>query len=209
MARRPLIAGNWKMNGLNSLGRPIGQYYCRRGQFAGGCRRSGLPAVYPSGGLCGAGAGLAGHYRRAGLSRQSVRCAYRRHCGRDACRCGASAVIVGHSERRSDHHELTPKFAQRRWPRGGPTYPHRLCRGNPRRARCRKAREVVGATARGFATRRRDDFVVAYEPVWAIGTGLTPTAKDVADMHGFIRERACRAFRQCQRRGSGSCMAVR
>ena len=33
------------------------------------------------------------------------------------------------------------------------------------------------------------DFVIAYEPVWAIGTGLTPTANDVAGMHGFIRER--------------------
>ena len=32
-------------------------------------------------------------------------------------------------------------------------------------------------------------FVIAYEPVWAIGTGLTPTASDVAEMHGLIRER--------------------
>ena len=41
-----------------------------------------------------------------------------------------------------------------------------------------------------------ENLVVAYEPVWAIGTGLTPTPADVAEMHGFIRRRLARASEQ-------------
>jgi len=47
----------------------------------------------------------------------------------------------------------------------------------------------VGAQLDGSLPDDATDFVVAYEPVWAIGTGLTPTPKDVADMHRSIRER--------------------
>jgi triosephosphate isomerase (TIM) len=39
-----------------------------------------------------------------------------------------------------------------------------------------------------------DGLVIAYEPVWAIGTGLTPTQADVAEVHGFIRERLVKRF---------------
>ena len=39
-----------------------------------------------------------------------------------------------------------------------------------------------------------DGLVIAYEPVWAIGTGLTPTPADVAEVHGFIRERLTKRF---------------
>src|SRR5262249_60115993 len=39
-----------------------------------------------------------------------------------------------------------------------------------------------------------ESLVVAYEPVWAIGTGLTPTPDDVAEMHGFIRQRLVARF---------------
>ena len=39
-----------------------------------------------------------------------------------------------------------------------------------------------------------EDFVIAYEPVWAIGTGVTPTKDDILDMHRFIRERLCARY---------------
>ena len=51
------------------------------------------------------------------------------------------------------------------------------------------ARAVVGTQLDGSLPDVAADFVVAYEPVWAIGTGLTPTPADVVDMHGFIRQR--------------------
>ena len=49
-----------------------------------------------------------------------------------------------------------------------------------------------------------DDLVVAYEPVWAIGTGLTPTPADIAEMHGFIR----RTLRERVRRRQGEGMRI-
>ena len=55
--------------------------------------------------------------------------------------------------------------------------------------------DVVGAQLDGsLPDRDCGDFVVAYEPVWAIGTGLTPTPADVAEMHGFIRARLVPRF---------------
>ena len=59
-----------------------------------------------------------------------------------------------------------------------------------------RALAVVGrsSTARCPTARRAENLVIAYEPVWAIGTGLTPTPADVAEMHGFIRQRLASRF---------------
>ena len=56
--------------------------------------------------------------------------------------------------------------------------------------------DVVGAQLAGSLPNSviPDGLVIAYEPVWAIGTGLTPTPADVADVHGFIRERLKKRF---------------
>ena len=104
---------------------------------------------------------------------------------------GASAVIVGHSERRADHGEsdlLVRQKAQAVW-RARLTAI--VCIGETQQQRdsgqtldvCR--RQLEGSLPDGS---RADNLVVAYEPVWAIGTGLTPTVKDVEQIHGFIRE---------------------
>ena len=53
----------------------------------------------------------------------------------------------------------------------------------------RAARRLAARMARS-----PDNLVIAYEPVWAIGTGLTPTPADVAEVHGFIRERLTKRF---------------
>src|SRR5205807_1255299 len=59
-----------------------------------------------------------------------------------------------------------------------------------------RAQAVVGAQLDGSLPdgATADDLVVAYEPVWAIGSGLTPTPADVAEMHGFIRRRLVGRF---------------
>jgi triosephosphate isomerase len=104
---------------------------------------------------------------------------------------GANAVIVGHSERRADHGEsdaLVRQKAEAAWRAGltaivciGETQGHRdagqtldICHG-----------QLDGSLPDGA---RADNLVVAYEPVWAIGTGLTPTAKDIEQIHEFIRK---------------------
>jgi triosephosphate isomerase len=105
---------------------------------------------------------------------------------------GATAVIVGHSERRADHGELD------RVVRAKAEAAHRagllaiVCIGETKGERLSGLAATVAA--RQLAASLPDgasdtDTVVAYEPVWAIGTGLTPSAQDVADIHAAIRAR--------------------
>ena len=74
-----------------------------------------------------------------------------------------------------------------------------ICVGETRAERdAGRARDVVQTQLDGSLPDGAENFVVAYEPVWAIGTGLTPTIADVGDMHGFIRERLIVALRRCR-----------
>ena len=106
---------------------------------------------------------------------------------------GACAVIVGHSERRSGHHETDDEVRRKveaAW-RAGLTAI--LCVGESRDQRLAgRTIATVGAQLRGSLPERVqvDRLVIAYEPVWAIGSGLTPTPADIAEVHGFIRAQA-------------------
>jgi triosephosphate isomerase len=104
---------------------------------------------------------------------------------------GARAIIVGHSERRADHGEsdaLVRQKAEAAW-RAGLTAI--VCIGETQQQRdagqtidvCRG--QLNGSLPDGA---RAENLVVAYEPVWAIGTGLTPTVGDVEQIHAFTRE---------------------
>ena len=126
---------------------------------------------------------------------------------------GASAVIVGHSERRS-----LPPRDRRRGPRQGAGRPAGRPHGrSSASARPRAEREaghtlaVVGGQLAGSLPDGAgpDGIAVAYEPVWAIGTGLTPSAADVAEVHGFIRQRAGGALWRRGARGFASSMGAR
>jgi triosephosphate isomerase len=105
---------------------------------------------------------------------------------------GCTYVIVGHSERRQQHGETDEEVNNkiRAAERAGLT--PILCVGETRQQReAGNAAEIVarqldGSIPNGAAL---DRLVVAYEPVWAIGTGLTPTGEDVAQMHQAIRAR--------------------
>ena len=104
---------------------------------------------------------------------------------------GAAAVIVGHSERRADHGESDADVAAKAeaaW-RAGLTAI--ICVGETEAQRdAGETLAVIGAQLAGSvpAGATAENTVVAYEPVWAIGTGRTPTAADVATVHGTIRE---------------------
>ena len=81
---------------------------------------------------------------------------------------------------------------RRRWRRAAPGLCAIVCVGETRAEReGGRALAVVGTQLDGSLPdgATADNLVVAYEPVWAIGTGLTPTPDDVAEMHGFIRQR--------------------
>jgi triosephosphate isomerase len=105
---------------------------------------------------------------------------------------GARAVIVGHSERRTIHHETDADVrlkALAAW-RAGLTAI--VCIGETRAEReAGRTLDVLGRQLAGSLPDGVTDanLVIAYEPVWAIGTGLTPTTTDVGQAHEFIRGR--------------------
>ena len=191
-AIRPLIAGNWKMNGLKSSQPEF------EAMLAGASKvvaKADL-LVCPPATLIAAFAEKA--HRSKALTIGAQDChpeASGAHTGDLSAEmladAGASAIIVGHSERRADHGEsdvLVRQKAEAAW-RAGLTAI--VCIGETQHQRdagqtldiCRGQLNVsLPDKASG------DNLVVAYEPVWAIGTGLTPTVGDVEQIHRFIRD---------------------
>lgn len=105
---------------------------------------------------------------------------------------GASHVILGHSERRADHGEsdaLIRAKAEAAWAAGLVAV---ICVGETEAQRDSGATlEVVGGQLDGSIPEGATaaNTVVAYEPVWAIGTGRTPTLQEIGEVHGFLRNR--------------------
>jgi triosephosphate isomerase (TIM) len=195
--RRPLIAGNWKMNGLAASGAELQAMIAVSEPLAA---KVDL-LICPPATLVTAFASRARGSVVAIGGQDCHQAAFGAHTGdvsaemlKDA---GCWFVIVGHSERRADHGEtdsVVNAKALAAW-RAGLTAI--LCVGETRAERdAGKTLEVVGrqlaASAPDGAT--ADNLVIAYEPVWAIGTGLTPTVEDVEQVHGFIREKLSGRF---------------
>jgi triosephosphate isomerase (TIM) len=197
MARRPLVAGNWKMNGLGGARAELDKI------IAG---TATLPAnldllVCPPFTLISAFAARARGTRLAIGGQDCHAEAYGAHTGDVSAEmladAGASAVIVGHSERRSEHHEADAEVRSKALAARRAGLFAIVCIGETRAERdAGKARTVVATQLDGSLPDDLQNFVVAYEPVWAIGTGLTPTPGDVGDMHGFIRERLAARYRE-------------
>ncbi len=110
---------------------------------------------------------------------------------------GARAVIVGHSERRTNHKESDAEVrakATAAWRAGLIAI---VCVGESRDER--EAGNTLAVVGGQLARSLPDgataaSLVIAYEPVWAIGSGLTPTPADVAEVHGFIRGELVKRF---------------
>ncbi len=111
---------------------------------------------------------------------------------------GASFVIVGHSERRADHGEtdaLVRQKAEAAWRAGLIAI---VCVGETQAQRdAGQTLQICGGQLSGSLPdgATAASLVVAYEPVWAIGTGLTPTAEDVEQVHKFIRDKLITRFK--------------
>jgi triosephosphate isomerase len=191
-AIRPLIAGNWKMNGLKAS---AAEFDAMLAGAAGLAARADLL-------ICPPATLVAGFAERArastALSVGAQDCHPKTsgaHTGDISAEmladAGARAIIVGHSERRADHAEtdaLVRQKAEAAW-RAGLTA--LVCIGETRKQRdSGKTLEICGTQLLGSLPdgSTAANLVVAYEPVWAIGTGLTPTVKDVEQVHRFIRQ---------------------
>jgi triosephosphate isomerase len=103
---------------------------------------------------------------------------------------GATAVIVGHSERRADHGERDRDVKAKALAAHRAGLSAIVCIGET--AGERRAGLTLGVVARQLAASLPEKAtasgtIIAYEPVWAIGTGLTPTIADVAEVHDFLR----------------------
>ena len=110
---------------------------------------------------------------------------------------GVSAVIIGHSERRTYHEETDAEVRAKAMAAHRAGLVAIVCVGETRAEReAGKATAVVESQLAGSqpAGATAENLVVAYEPVWAIGSGLTPTPGDVAEMHGLIREQLSARF---------------
>jgi len=110
---------------------------------------------------------------------------------------GAGYVIVGHSERRSDHHETDERVRAKTAAAWRAELTAIVCVGETLHERENGrtldiiARQCQGSIPDGADATR---LVIAYEPVWAIGTGKTPTTDDIAEVHDFIRTAMQRRF---------------
>lgn len=197
-AIRPLVAGNWKMNGLrrsidtiDALAQRAQESVLERLDMVV-CPPTTLIALavktvdtvplHIGGQTC--------HPKESGAHTGDV-------SAEMLLDVGASYVITGHSERRTDHGESDGDVraqTEGAWRAGLCAI---VCVGETREEReAGKAIDVVdgqllgsipdGATAQST--------VVAYEPVWAIGTGLTPTVDDIAAMHDAIRAALTKRF---------------
>ena len=105
---------------------------------------------------------------------------------------GARAAIVGHSERRTYHKETDAEVRAKAFAAWRAGLLAIVCVGESKDERVGgRTLEVVGSQLDGSLPEgaTATTLVVAYEPVWAIGTGLTPTPADVAEVHAFVRKR--------------------
>ena len=189
-APRPLVAGNWKMNGLLSALAEIA--LVRDAVAAGGAGRAQALICPPASLLASAAALCAGTALAMG-AQDCHAAASGAHTGDISAEmladAGATFVIVGHSERRSDHGEndaVVRAKAQAGLRAGLAVI---VCVGETRAEReGGRAEAVVGTQLLGsLPLGTAGALVIAYEPVWAIGTGLTPTVGDIAAMHAFVR----------------------
>src|SRR5580704_8476107 len=200
MTRRPLVAGNWKMNGLKASIGELEKIIAGAKKLANVdlmvCPPATLIARFASAARESSVAigGQDCHAQPAGAYTGDIAA----EMLKDA---GASAVIVGHSERRQYHGETNEDVRAKALAARRAGIFAIVCVGETRAERdAGQAHAVVAAQLDGSLPDGADNIIVAYEPVWAIGTGLTPTREDVADIHAFIRQRLCGRYDEAGQR---------
>jgi triosephosphate isomerase len=188
MALKKLVAGNWKMNGsLTALGE-ISAIAQAAAAHSGVDVALGVPATLIAPAVVAA----------PGFSIGGQDCHWHENGAHTGClsvgmlkEAGATFVIVGHSERRTDNHETSAEVRLKAAAALATGLMPIICVGETEAER--DAGQAV-AIVTGQVRESLPDGVtgantaIAYEPVWAIGTGRTPSAADVAEMHAAIRQ---------------------
>ncbi len=195
-AIRPLVAGNWKMNGVKAS---LAEARALKSRLSAAsacdvmiCPPATLVSVLASE-LSGGRVSIGGqdcHAKASGAHTGDVSA----EMLKDA---GATAVIVGHSERRADHGESDAVVAAKTQAVHRAGLVAIVCVGETAEERKQgRTLEVVGRQLAGSVPpgAMAANTVIAYEPVWAIGTGLTPTANDVAQVHAAMRAALAKRF---------------
>jgi triosephosphate isomerase len=186
----PLIVGNWKMNGTSAA---IGEVRRLGELLAQGERPRCTIVICPPATLLGQLSGVAApsgivtggqdcHPAVSGAHTGDVSAAM-------LADAGAQYVIVGHSERRADHGETDQLVRSKALAALAAGLAPIICVGETQEQRLAgRAEEVVaGQLAASVPEELGQGVVVAYEPVWAIGTGLTPSSEDIIEMHSMLR----------------------
>ena len=196
---RPLVAGNWKMNGLKAA---LPEVQALKEALGGPLARVQADVmVAPPASLLMVMADAARGGRVTFAGQDCHVKTSGAHTGdispemlRDA---GATAVIVGHSERRTDHGETDKIVREKALASHRAALTAIVCIGETAGERqAGLTLQVVARQLKGSIpdTISAANTVVAYEPVWAIGTGLTATPKDVAEVHAAIRHDLVQRF---------------
>jgi triosephosphate isomerase (TIM) len=189
---RKLIAGNWKMNGLKSDGLALARALVARAA-AGDPPDCDLALCPPAtllqlvgDTLRGSGIALGGqdcHAEPKGAYTGDIAAPMLRDLG-------CTYVIVGHSERRAGHGENDQQVRAKATAARAAAMTAILCIGETLAERdAGQALQVVERQLEGSLPEKVEasKLVIAYEPIWAIGTGRTPTAAEVAAVHSHIR----------------------
>ena len=193
--RRKLAAGNWKMNGtaadLDEVAALVAAFpapavdilLCPPATLLS--RMAAARAAHPL-----ALGGQDCHAAAAGAHTGDISAAM-------LADAGATHVILGHSERRADHGETDAAIAAKALAARGAGLTALVCVGET--ADQRRAGDTLDVVAAQLAASLPDgataaNTVIAYEPVWAIGTGLVPTIDQIAEVHALIRTRLTARF---------------
>jgi triosephosphate isomerase len=188
---KPLVAGNWKMNGLRaSLDQIKAMAEGVKGNLSNKVETLICPPatlLYVATALCDDSPLLIGaqdcHEKVSGAHTGDV-------SAEMIADCFGTHVIVGHSERRTDHKETDALVRAKAEAAYAADLVAIICIGETGDER--KGGQTLDVLKRQLAgsipdSATADNTVIAYEPVWAIGTGLTPTAADVEEAHAFQR----------------------
>lgn len=195
---RPLVAGNWKMNGTRaSLDQIKAMAEGVKGDLSGKVETLICPPatlLYVATALCDDSPLMIGaqdcHPKQSGAHTGDV-------SAEMIADCFGTHVIVGHSERRTDHAELDSVVRAKTDAAHASDLIAIVCIGETGDER--KAGKTLDVLKRQLAeslpdTATAENTVIAYEPVWAIGTGLTPTAADIEEAHAFMRRELMSRF---------------
>jgi triosephosphate isomerase len=190
--RQKLAAGNWKMNGSQAALSEVTA-------LSEAAKGAAEVVICPPATLISAASALHSGVRIGGQDCHAA--ASGAHTGDLSAQmladAGASCVILGHSERRSDHGETDADVREKTkaaWEAGLMVI---LCVGETLDQReAANTLDIIGGQLAGSVpdAATGHNLVIAYEPVWAIGTGKVPTTDQIGEVHDFIRARLERRF---------------